>query len=195
MRCREIRAGWQSDIRQHAQLRLCQSGDAEAATREAMVDGTPLEVERRSVAARQVEVGRGREAAMGATGGARHGGGSNARANREVWAPTKERVMKKILLIVAFTLAMVSTVTSQALHCPICSGPNSALQYNGTACICGTISGVVGPTGPIGPQGPIGFTGPAGPAMPASPCAIEGYTERWSGTAWVCTPTKFILAQ
>lgn len=105
--------------------------------------------------------------------------------------------MKKTFLTAAFTLAFISSAAPQALHCPICTGPNVALQYNGTACFCATITGVVGPIGPAGPagiQGPIGPIGPAGPALPASTCAIE-QTERWSGTAWVCTATKYLLAQ
>jgi hypothetical protein len=101
--------------------------------------------------------------------------------------------MKKIYLIVAFTLALISSATSQALHCPICTGPNSALQYTGSSCICATIAGVVGPAGPAGPAGSTGPAGPAG-TLPASTCAIE-QTERWTGSAWQCTATKYLLAQ
>lgn len=102
--------------------------------------------------------------------------------------------MKRILLTAALTLALVSGAAAQALKCPICTGPNSAIQITATGCICGTITGAVGPAGPAGPIGPAGPTGPAA-TLPASPCAVEGYTERWNGTAWVCTPTKFLLYQ
>lgn len=105
--------------------------------------------------------------------------------------------MKKLSLTIAFTLALISSASAQNMKCPICTGPNVALQLTSTACICATITGVVGPAGPAGPQGPIGPAGAIGPAgsLPASTCAVEGFTERWSGSAWVCTATKFITAQ
>jgi hypothetical protein len=91
--------------------------------------------------------------------------------------------MKQLFLMVAFTAALTSSAAPQAMKCPICSGPNKALQYDGSTCYCATISGVVGPAGP------------PGPAMPASTCPVEGYTERWNGTAWVCTPTKYLIGE
>ncbi len=103
--------------------------------------------------------------------------------------------MKKLAFIVASILALTSSASTQNLKCPICTGPNVALQLTSTACICAAITGAIGPAGP---QGPIGATGPAGPAgasVPASPCAVDGFTERWNGSAWVCTATKFITAQ
>lgn len=102
--------------------------------------------------------------------------------------------MKKLSLTVAFALALISSTSAQNMKCPICTGPNVALQLTSTACICATITGVVGPAGPQGPIGPAGPTGPAG-SLPASTCAVDGFTERWSGSAWVCTATKFITAQ
>jgi hypothetical protein len=120
--------------------------------------------------------------------------------------------MKKYLLTLGMFLSAATSVNAQALHCPVCVGSNKALQYTGSACICATIAGVVGPQGPagidgpVGPEGPVGPVGPAGPmgpqgpgslggaTLPASTCPIET-TERWSGTAWVCTPTKYLIAE
>ncbi len=101
--------------------------------------------------------------------------------------------MKKLLL--AGTLALSSTAAlGQALHCPVCVGPDKALQYTGTACICGTISGATGPTGPSGPAGPQGPAGPAGASVPASTCTAE-QKEHWNGTAWVCIDTRYLIAE
>lgn len=100
--------------------------------------------------------------------------------------------MNKIFL--AITLLLISSPTpAQNLKCPICTGPNAALQLTSTACICTTITGAIGPVGPAGPQGPVGPSGPAA-SIPASPCAVDGFVDRWNGSAWICTPTKFITA-
>jgi hypothetical protein len=93
--------------------------------------------------------------------------------------------MRELVLAAAFSLMLVSDAASQAMKCPICVGPDKALQYTADGCICGTI------TAPAGPQGP---PGPAA-SLPASTCPVEGYTERWNGTAWVCTPTKYLIGE
>ncbi len=102
--------------------------------------------------------------------------------------------MKKLSLTIAIILGLISSAAAQNMKCPICTGPNAALQLTSTACICATITGTVGPVGPAGPQGIQGVAGPAA-SIPASPCAVDGFTDRWNGTAWICTATKFITAQ
>ncbi len=102
----------------------------------------------------------------------------------------------RTLWIILWSLMFVSGAVAQNMKCPICVGPNVALQLTTTACICATITGIVGPAGPVGPVGASGPAGPIGPTgtLPASTCAVSGFTERWSGSAWICTATNFLTA-
>jgi hypothetical protein len=93
--------------------------------------------------------------------------------------------LPRLVLTLLLALAWVSPAAPQAMKCPVCMGANKALQYTGDTCVCGTISAPAGPQGPPGPAG----------TMPASTCPVEGYTERWNGTAWVCTPTKYLIGE
>ena len=85
--------------------------------------------------------------------------------------------LPRLVLALLLALAWVSPAAPQAMKCPVCMGANKALQYTGDNCICATI------------------TVPPAPPLPASTCPVEGYTERWDGTKWVCTPTKYLIGE
>ena len=104
--------------------------------------------------------------------------------------------MRLITILVILGMSIVSAFADT--KCPVCVGPNSALQMTSAGvCTCGTITGLQGATGPAGPAGPQGPAGPAGPAftLPASNCPVSGFTERWMGSAWACPPTFNLTTQ